>query len=97
MIAKCIHCPLKDEERPCLAQTTKHTRWCWLIDPASPGFDARYRDTLLGHPDPPPTPRPVKPRVALGVNQHKMAPPGCKTCGQADDQRPAVGSGPPAA
>jgi hypothetical protein len=37
---KCPHCPVAD--RPCLAETTGHRRYCELIDPDSPSYEPGY-------------------------------------------------------
>lgn len=54
MMAKCPHCPLAAEDRPCLAQVARHPRYCQFMDPESPIHDERYRAMLAAYPGPPP-------------------------------------------
>jgi len=39
--------------------------------------------------------RPAKPRVALGVDQHKLPPPGCTTCDDKSVTAPLAGQAEP--
>jgi hypothetical protein len=78
MTGKCEHCPVRGLDRPCLAETTGHRRYCELVDPGHPAYRPAYIP-LLAETAPAPEPedpaeaarrrRASKPRIALGVKQ----------------------------
>jgi hypothetical protein len=71
---KCEHCPARDRSGPCLAQSTRHPRYCAFVDPDSPDYRPAYIALLAGGGPPVPSPeevararRAAKPRVPLGT------------------------------
>jgi hypothetical protein len=50
---KCTHCPLANSDRPCIALTRNHRRYCELIDPTNVSYHPRYREIILGSTDSP--------------------------------------------
>lgn len=61
---KCHHCPARDQDRKCLAQITRHARYCQLVDPASPIYNPGYIAVLAADPDCP-EPVPAGPTIPL--------------------------------
>lgn len=47
-MAKCPHCPVRDEDRPCKAEVTGHLRFCTLADPDDPAYSPAYVAKLKG-------------------------------------------------
>lgn len=39
---RCNHCPLADSDRECVAETTRHSRYCELVDPSHPDYSPVY-------------------------------------------------------
>lgn len=46
-MAKCDHCPLRDDDRPCKVEITRHYRYCEMVDPNHPAYEPAMADRLL--------------------------------------------------